>query len=422
MFTQVTLKNFRTHKNTTVDLHPVTLLIGNNNSGKTNLLSGIQHFCKLVRRGKPGHVHRKVDAVRDLYPFRYRLAEDHEPIGLDIKWKNENHQISYTIEIYKNRKFVQQAGCRERIVIISNDEKKPNQITSGFDQETDSLELRKIIESTNEFSFREKQLCGEFFGDFASTFTYHFQPYALKRLNGQGSKQPFNASEIDDKIDNRDVKIPADLGEEGQNLQKILGYIKENEQRTFSLFLSKMRVLDNSFQGVRFDPKRSNLIWEFDLAKRGTVEEFLPNVVSDGFMKLAAISLLTSLKQPPALIMLEEIENGINPGNINQLMYWIWQATSSSRESRSQFILTSHSPSVLREFSDHPDHVYTVRLDKKNRSSDVRNLNTALDILMGIGTIEDDQVELEENPETHEKLIIIPKYKLAELWYSGTIG
>ncbi|WP_413171691.1 AAA family ATPase [Anabaena azotica] len=53
VFTQVTLENFRTHKLTTIELYPVTLLIGNNNSGKTNLLVGIQHFCHLIRRGKP---------------------------------------------------------------------------------------------------------------------------------------------------------------------------------------------------------------------------------------------------------------------------------------------------------------------------------------------------------------------------------
>jgi predicted ATPase len=121
--------------------------------------------------------------------------------------------------------------------------------------------------------------------------------------------------------------------------------------------------------------------------------------------------------------MLEEIENGINPGNIQQLMNWIWQAASPSQEGlSSQFIITSHSPSVLREFNEHPDHVYTVRLDKRSRQSDVRNLNIALDTLVGIGTIKDDEVEYDSDEDTGNQLIKIPKYQLAELWYSGTIG
>jgi predicted ATPase len=195
-------------------------------------------------------------------------------------------------------------------------------------------------------------------------------------------------------------------------------------ERIFSSFIAKMRTVDTSFIGVRYDPNRSSLIWEFDLGRKGSVEEFMPDVVSDGFMKIAAISLLASLRRPPAIIMLEEIENGINPGNIQQLMNWIWQATSPSQDGfgTSQFILTSHSPSVLREFNQHPDHVYTVRLDKRSRQSDVRNLNTALDTLVGIGAIKDDEVEYETEENTGKQLIKIPKYQLAELWYTGTIG
>jgi AAA15 family ATPase/GTPase len=63
MFKDITLKNFRTHKLTKIELHPITLFIGNNNSGKTNFLAGIQHFSRLVRRGRPDHFDRIVIAV-----------------------------------------------------------------------------------------------------------------------------------------------------------------------------------------------------------------------------------------------------------------------------------------------------------------------------------------------------------------------
>jgi hypothetical protein len=52
----------------------------------------------------------------------------------------------------------------------------------------------------------------------------------------------------------------------------------------------------------------------------------------------------------------------------------------------------------------------------------VRNLNTALDTLVGIGAIKDDEVEYETEENTGKQLIKIPKYQLAELWYTGTIG
>ncbi|MFM6024059.1 MAG: AAA family ATPase, partial [Dolichospermum sp.] len=92
MFTKVTLKNFKTHKLTTVELHPVTLLIGNNNSGKSNILEGIQYFSNLVRRSLPINSKKTVNLEEDLYAYRYKLA-DGEPIGFKIAWNNAQGSV-----------------------------------------------------------------------------------------------------------------------------------------------------------------------------------------------------------------------------------------------------------------------------------------------------------------------------------------
>ncbi|WP_242034987.1 hypothetical protein [Dolichospermum sp. FACHB-1091] len=60
-----------------------------------------------------------------------------------------------------------------------------------------------------------------------------------------------------------------------------------------------------------------------------------------------------------------------------------------------------------------------MRLEKRNRKSDVRNLNTSLETLVGIGSVEG---EIIEDETTGKKTVEIPKYQLAELWYEGTIG
>jgi AAA15 family ATPase/GTPase len=424
MFKQVTLENFRTHKSTTIELYPVTLLIGNNNSGKTNLLAGIQHFCNLVRReNSDNKKSQTINATRDLYPHKYRLAKDEEPMSFSILWNNEDGEINYKIEICESSNFRYNASCQEKITIQLANNQISKELESGYNQPINILELRKKIQLDTSLEENEKALCELFFLYFTNTFSYHFQPTFLKQKDNDDAEQQ-QENKFNNSLEIEERRIPVSLGETGSNFQSLLHHVKENEQRIFSSFIAKMRTVDTSFIGVRYDPNRSSLIWEFDLGRKGSVEEFMPDVVSDGFMKIAAISLLASLRRPPAIIMLEEIENGINPGNIQQLMNWIWQATSPSQDGfgTSQFILTSHSPSVLREFNQHPDHVYTVRLDKRSRQSDVRNLNTALDTLVGIGAIKDDEVEYEIEENTGKKLIKIPKYQLAELWYTGTIG
>jgi len=339
-------------------------------------------------------------------------------MGFKISWYNSNGSIIYEIELHENKNFPESASCKEKITIKldNNDEKI---IVSGYDQPTNLIALRQNIEDNTSLQTAEKKLCEDFFADFANTYSYHFQPAFLK-----GLVKDDQIHDIDDAQDERDksnlIKIPSELGSTGRGLQAVIKYIKEKEERTFTRFTALMRRFDHNFQGVRYNDKISKLVWNFDLGQNTIVQEFPPDAVSDGFMKAAAISLLASLYRTPSLILLEEIENGVNPGNIQELMRWIWQMTSPTSEGfTSQFIITSHSPSVLREFHNHLDHVYTVRLEKRNRKSDVRNLNTSLETLVGIGTVEG---EIIEDETTGKKIVEIPKYRLAELWYEGTIG
>ena len=411
MFKKFTLRNYKTHRLTTIELNAVTLLIGNNSSGKTNLLSGIQHFASLVRRGNPASNSDANVRSSDYFSYKHRLAAETDPLSIEVLWSNKNSEVIYTLELYTNNNLPGNVGCREKITVKGTE---PQEIEHGFKEDTQSLDLRKICETSSRSEDMQK-MTDLFFRDFATTFSYHLQPSFLKGY--------FSETNLLERESDKSVKIPVRLGYEGRNLIPLILHIKEKEERIFSRFLVLMRRLNSSFQGVRWDRGHQSLIWEFDLGRSGTdrlVEEFTSDSVSDGFVKAAALALLVSLQNPPALILMEEIENGINPGNIQEIMDWIWQATASPDISKTpQFILTTHSPSVLREFHNHLDCVYTTRLQKKGFQSDVRNLSQALDTLIGIGTVEG---EVFTDTNTGKVRVEMPKYQLADLWYSGTIG
>ena len=102
-------------------------------------------------------------------------------------------------------------------------------------------------------------------------------------------------------------------------------------------------------------------------------------------------------------------------------MSLLWESlgTSDSAERgyRTQVILTSHSPSVLREFAEQLNHVYHVRLDKHGYVSDVRNLGDTLEVLYGLGAIEGEPIDV-----NGKRSVKLAPYQLTELWYSGTFG
>ena len=416
VFRQITLRNYRTHRRTSITLHPITLLIGNNSSGKSNILQGIRHLSHLVRRSDPCRSRADSARVRagpDYFRHRYRLAEDNDPTAWSVSWHGSTSSVDYELELLKLSPSSNFIRCRERIEIQTGSG-SAIEIDSGFKEDSNRLELRTSLENSSELPTGVKTVCREFFGSLGGAFSYHLQP---SFLNG-ASKGDFTIASIDNC---ERVWIPSAIGYEGGRFQELIFHARESEERVFSRFVALVRRFNDDFHSVRLNDKNVP-IWEFDLGSPRTdrpVEEFTPDLLSDGFLKAAAVALIVSAESPPSIVMLEEIENGVNPGNISEIMHWLWQAASAHpADGKSQFILTSHSPSILREFSENLENVYTLRLDKKTYQSDVRNLNTSLETLVGIGTIDGTVIEDDQG----KRIVEIPPYQLTDLWYSGTIG
>ena len=416
MFHQITLRNYRTHRKTSISLHPVTLLIGNNGSGKSNILQGIRHLSHLVRRSDPRLSRSdsaRVKAGADYFRHRYRMADDKEPMAWTVSWHGGTSSVDYELELLQSRPSGNFIRCRERIVLLT-ERGVTLEFNTGFKEDSNRLEMRTFLENNADLPKDVKSVCRDFFGSLGGAFSYHLQPSFLNRASK-------NDLAITPGEQRERVWIPSAIGYEGGRFQELIFHAKEREERVFSRFVALVRRFNDDFHSVRLNDKNVP-IWEFDLGSPRTdrpVEEFTPDLLSDGFLKAAAVALIVSAESPPSMIMLEEIENGINPGNIREIMHWLWQAASTQpADGKSQFILTSHSPSVLREFSENLENVYTFRLDKKSHQSDVRNLNTALETLVGIGTIDGTVIEDGQG----KRIVEIPPYQLTDLWYSGTIG
>lgn len=454
MFQEITIRNFRTHRDTTVTLGPITLIIGNNNSGKTNLLTALQHFSRLIARGRPDSAPpRRGSPVRrggrrgprpiwdnDFFLHRHRLADREEPMTFACKWHSPSlGRVNYTMELYSIDVHQSQVGCRERIRLSATDSKQ-KEFSFGFDRPTNSPGLRMLLTEGGELAPSEMILCNRFFRDAASFFTYNFQPSYLKSriavdpLSQDGVEEEESLVQNEasgDSIPRRQVGIDrlviaSQIGYEGGRLQDILAVLEDKDRQTYDRFILQLRRFENTFHGILVDRQQevgTRVRWQFDLQRRGSprVDDFPIEIVSDGLLRATAISLLASMRNPPALLMLEEIENGLNPGNIGALMSLLWESLgvsdSDARGYRTQVILTSHSPSVLREFADQLNYVYHVRLDKHGYVSDVRNLGETLEVLYGLGTIEGEPVDVDG-----KRSVKLAPYELTELWYSGTFG
>jgi len=413
-----------------IALGPVTLLVGNNNSGKTNFLKGIQHFSKLIRYARPrqpdGNQRDDVAAERRsqdgkglkgwaLFPHKHRLASREDAMSFDCVWKHRLGSAEYCLELFDMGRG--NVGCKERI-LLKHAQKGVSEIKEhwGLEKPERDLNLQRKLTENNGLDGRVKELADRFFADAGQAFYFHLEPSYLRSEEGIAVEDGSRSS----------ARGPARLGEHGNGLHKLLRMLRSEDERTFDRVVVALRRFDSSFQNVRYDDQKNRLVWQFGLEEGvpGRLDEFNSEVVSDGLLKSAAVAYLTCLRFPPPLIMLEEIENGINPANIHEFLTWLWRSAGTDQACEkghhTQFLLTSHSPTVLRQFAEQLGDVYTVHLDRKGFRSDVLNLRDSLDVFARVGSL--DEAEYAEDAQGERVLKRVPPYRLAELWFNGTIG
>ena len=410
MFTKFRLQNYRTHIDTTLELKDVTLIIGSNNSGKSNLLSGLSYFSMLVSAAYPGSKKSKTLGSGNYFPHRHSLSGRDVPISFYCEWERNPQKIEYELQIYP---FNQRSdiGCRERITIYTGARKE---FKHGHTEASEDMLLRTQLED-EDLTPDEKELTDTFFRSLASVYYYHFQPAMLK-----GYARPIadRTSQLKDysaefKKTGKKPNLASEIGREGANFQALLRYVQEHEQVTYNKFLGYLKRFVKSFNGIIVDKGVTK--WQFDMGS-SDFPYFESDKVSDGLVKAGAIALLCAMQRPPALIMIEEIENGINQKNLSEFLGWLFGISDHGRNT--QFILTSHSPSVIREFSDRLDAVYNLHLRERDYRSIATNLNDAIKPLVNMGTIEEENRIVRDGKE----VIQVKPYRLTELFYNGVLG
>lgn len=332
---------------------------------------------------------------------------------LSCAWEHQLGKAEYTIELYGTGILGQRVGCREALTLKARGAEAPERFEDGFDSCLAWPGLQTRLLGANDLSAELRNLGLTFFRDLAECYVYHLQPSFLKA----------RPAALDDENDLARIRIAADLKYTGENLQALLMAVAEKEQRTFDRFLAYMRRFEATFHGVLYDRTSGVLYWEFDFGREPAgLEQFRADVVSDGLLRAAAVALLCAMEYPPSLIMVEEIENGISQKNIGRFLGWLRKAagkpSSGPRRYQTQFLITSHSPSVLREFAGNLDEAYAVRLQLKGYQSLVTNLNTSLASLVDLGAVDG----YTEKTEDGRKIARISPAELVEQWYRGTIG
>lgn len=176
-----------------------------------------------------------------------------------------------------------------------------------------------------------------------------------------------------------------ELGPSGEHLATIIGKMKDNRPKAFERLVRRVRRLFPNVTDISVAGRgwgwRSLRLHEAN----GRDAVFNSQQMSDGILRLLAITAFLYMKRIPNVITLEEPENGVHPQLVREVVQILRELTQRKPPNKCQVFLTTHSPYVLDEFFDHPEEVYCMDRPKPQdgavvaRLSDNKQLNIARD-------------------------------------------
>lgn len=360
MLKRVSIQNFKSLKDVTLDLQKVNLLIGPNNSGKTNFLKALE-FCQNIK--------------------------DYKQVGLEAPLGEES-----ALE----RIIFKQNADNTLSINLAIDGVKSN---SG-----ENAELR--FEITSEFTWYLvgfKIIQGPF--NIGST-------QDLKKLLGESLlyKPDPNKYVEPAPIGNKEESISADAS----NLVGFLDLMLGKYRRTvFNRIEKDLNTCIPEFDEISLDdvPSTDELKKQFGdksfkrigltNSKQGIT--YWADELSEGTLYFLALLCIINQPNPPKLLLLEEPEKGIHPRRIREVIQFILRLVE---EKDIQVIMTTHSPIVLDMFAEMPESVFIFDKDDEGATY-VKNLQRDV---------------IEPDIEKSKELGIEPPHYTDALGDSWTIG
>jgi len=346
---EIRIKNFLVHQDTTMHLSPLSVFVGPNGGGKSAFFDAILNFSMLARGS--------LQQAFGPYPFSfratlYRGASTVSRIGYTVSMAREKDAgtwLTYEID-YGQTGQTEEAGrfsiFKEKLV------KHPGGKLLFDRSEADSYPISQSLSLGQDRSIfaalRQVQITGK------PPETDDLFAYCTQQISR------FNKFRLDPFVLSQTARLPdfADaapetrtprLGYHGEDLAATLYYLAETKAPVLDAIRQKIREIEPAFGDFEFNMIGTDRVG-FSVVyrdKRGTITAVR---LSSGMLIFIGLIVLVMSPARPTVLMVEEPENGLTPQAVKSFYRAVRDlAFSETVTSRSQILISSHSPFVICE-------------------------------------------------------------------------
>ncbi len=321
---KVHIKNYLSLRNVELPLKPLTVLVGPNASGKSNVLKSLLLLNRMMARDT-------LPPTEFIQNHVWAGAADH--VAFQLHTKVEKTQTLYELVL---KAAGDNLSVIEELIV---DDVKVISLQNG----------ERVIrdeDGKNETTYRPNKLALRSAGDYGnkpvtSALTefingwrfYDFEPDAIRGYHMGFEDFLLNNS--------KELRESVQLDPDGSTLSGLLSYWYENDQERFESVSKSLEECTNiSIRHCLIDGNNQPCLFE------GYKNPIPLERASDGTLRLVAYYILLNQPELPSLIAIEEPERSLHPGALRDIAYILERIAE-----RKRVIITTHSSQLLDAFN-----------------------------------------------------------------------
>lgn len=397
----VRVENFLSLRDVSLNLAPLSVLVGPNGSGKTNVLNVFQFLGYVARFD----LIPAIDSFGGFQQLRYRGASQKRDGAIAIHLTGivteyasqrapDEYKLSFWERYYRSpnssepdRRLVQ----RKEEIVLKRTAGRGRRITlSGGSAKIERLggqAGRRIpmplsVQGASTGLATLRRLGEEYEASQVESIAQVFEQLRLFEIDVDRIRHP------------RRTRDDHKLRPDGANLAEFLHWLSQVHPNRFELVCEDVRFVLPGFEAfvfvqlggadeaIRLDIRERHLDGATPLAR-----------VSFGTIRAVALFAMLHDPEPPRLTCLEEIDHGLHPHALDRIVDRLREASENT-----QILLATHSPALVNRLRS--DELMVVERDPNTGAS----------------------IAIDVDSERVATLQRETGYGLGELWFSGTLG
>lgn len=335
-----------------ITLEPLNIIIGQNASGKSNLVDVIKLLRSVPQEGK---FYDFINETGQIVQWTWNGKKTSKYSTLGVIINTPKDKFEYEIEFSEVDKWI----------INIADEKIKNQTESEF---ITRAQIEEAMNLTTETLSYDDPVVSKIFDISFGEKKYEISAfkYSLGQIRIYTDLQTSRNAEIRKSQINKPHNFfsPVFLEEDGSNLSLVFNYLEHigNTKDKIIENLRKFypRAKDYSFEfSSKSHRESSNEKIQFYIREENLNRTVSAQRLSDGTLRYLCLLAILCHPEPPPLICIEEPETGLHP----DILPTIAELMKEARH-RTQLIVTTHSDILVSAFSDMPEAVLVCEKDE----------------------------------------------------------